>query len=184
MEVQREEFAKRNDKYAEILPERADFPADHQTPELLEFVCTMAMMGVSLNRMCQVPGMPSSTQVTRWLVDNADFEQKYARAKEVSAETMLDEILDIADNTEDDYTPDNYMRGNTPGYQVNTEHIQRSKLRVETRFQLMSLLKPKKYGRKVDMTTNGKDLPSQILGVLNVNSEVVDRKSILDSIEA
>jgi hypothetical protein len=171
-EVQLQVFEERRGKYNELLPAKVDFPADHVTDELTEFVCTMAMMGISLKRMCEVPGMPSRTQVTRWLIDNEIFEAKYARAKEVSAETMLDEVLEIADDGTNDYMEDSYMTGKTPGYQFNGEHIQRSKLRVETRLQLMGLLRPKKYGKKVEMEVSQK--PSPILGVMHVASEVVE----------
>jgi hypothetical protein len=39
---------------------------------------------------------------------------------------------------------------------VNTEHIQRSRLRVDARKWIASKLKPKKYGDKMDVTSDGK----------------------------
>lgn len=41
-------------------------------------------------------------------------------------------------------------------WQLNGEHVQRSRLRIETRKWLMAKMKPKKYGEKLDMTSDGK----------------------------
>lgn len=77
---------------------------------------------------------------------------------------MAEEILDIADDATNDWMADNYDEGKTPGYELNGENIQRSKLRVDTRKWLMAKMKPKRYGDKLDVTTDGKALPAPIYG--------------------
>ena len=51
------------------------------------------------------------------------------------------------------------------GWVLNGEHIQRSRLRVDTRKWYLSKLNPKKYGDKVDVTTKGKEITNPILGI-------------------
>lgn len=151
------------------------------TEEFADAVCDEIANGNSLNSICKMEGMPGRSVVMRWRIQHEDFDVNFARAKEWSTEALLEDILDIADDGTNDYVPDNYMEGRTPGYRVDGENINRSKLRVETRFRLMGLLKPRKYGAKVDMTTNGKDMPTPILGVMNVE---INPNNIMDSIES
>ena len=57
-------------------------------------------------------------------------------------------MLDIADDSTNDYM----MKQGEDGSEyeaLNAEHIQRSRLRIETRKWLSSKLKPKKYGDKI-----------------------------------
>jgi hypothetical protein len=64
-------------------------------------------------------------------------------------ELMATEILDIADDgSNDTYETDD-------GEKVNQDHINRSRLRVDTRKWLMSKLAPKKYGEKVQQEVTG-----------------------------
>ena len=44
------------------------------------------------------------------------------------------------------------------GYIFNSENVQRSRLRIDTRKWLMAKMNPKVYGDKLDMTTNGNDI--------------------------
>jgi hypothetical protein len=72
---------------------------------------------------------------------------------ELRAELMGDEILNICDATQDDIITDE--NGNLL---TNHNVIQRDRLRVDTRKWLMSKMKPKKYGDKTDITTNGEKI--------------------------
>lgn len=91
----------------------------------------------------------------RWIEDDEDKSKQYARACELRAESMADEILAIADSTKDDVITDD--NGNPV---TNHKVIQRDRLRVDTRKWLMSKMMPKKYGERqaIDHTTNGKEI--------------------------
>lgn len=93
--------------------------------------------------------MPDASTIFRWLAKDDDFCDRYTRAKAISADHMEEDMLDIADNGENDWMERNDSEGENIGWQVNGEHIQRSRLRIETRKWLMSKLKPKKYGDKL-----------------------------------
>lgn len=53
---------------------------------------------------------------------------QYARAREIQADMLFDEILEIADNTTSDVT---FAKDGTNT--VNHENIQRARLRIDTR---------------------------------------------------
>jgi hypothetical protein len=115
-----------------------------------EFICLRIANGESLRKICLDPDMPASSTVFKWLGEQKEFSEQYARAREAQMEVMAQEIVDIADdNSEDSQFDDN---GNT---RINSEFVQRSKLRVDTRKWLMSKLAPKKYGEKVDLNHSG-----------------------------
>jgi hypothetical protein len=65
-------------------------------------------------------------------------------------EVWSEEIIEIADDAASDKFTD--ANGNE---RVDNEHINRSRLRVDTRKWLMSKLAPKKYGDKVDLRHAG-----------------------------
>lgn len=93
--------------------------------------------------------MPEGRTVWKWLNTKPEFVQQYTRAKEEAADALADDIQNIADKTlTGEYEP------------------QASRVAIDAYKWTASKLKPKKYGDKLDMTTNGKDLPSPILSTV------------------
>ena len=98
--------------------------------------------------------MPSKTTVFRWLSAFPDFRDQYARAREIQADTLFDDILDIADDARNDWME---RRGeDDAGWQVNGENIRRSQVRIEARKWMAGKLRPKVYGDKLDIDLNSK----------------------------
>jgi hypothetical protein len=132
-------------------------PATVYTPEIAKYICQQLAEGRSLRSICQDEGMPDRSTVYDWLDgDLHGFPDQYARARTRQAETMLDEILEIAD----DATRDVQQIEIAPGVKttsVDFEVISRSKLRVDARKWAMSKLAPKKYGdsKQLDVTSGG-----------------------------
>lgn len=100
--------------------------------------------------------MPSQSMVFRWLEAHENFREQYARAREMQADVFADELTEISDDARNDWMKRNHGEDD-PGWVANGEHIQRSRLRIDTRKWIASKLKPKKYGEKVDMTHAGPD---------------------------
>lgn len=85
--------------------------------------------------------MPGTSTVYRWLADKPEFRELYARAREDQADTLADEIIDIADQKDGEAdTPDS---------------VNRARLRVDARKWIASKLKPKRYGDKIDHEHTG-----------------------------
>ena len=127
-------------------------PTDY-TEELSDTLCAQLAEGLSMRTICASDDMPDKSTVFRWLRTNLEFRDQYEKAKDESADAFTDEMLDIADNGNNDWMENN---GDSEGYRQNGEAIQRSRLRVDTRKWLASKLKPKKYGDKQQIEHSGK----------------------------
>jgi hypothetical protein len=112
--------------------------------ELADNICSAIVEGKSLRRIAKEFGFDLKSFFS-WLRIHEGFLQQYARAKEEQAETFAEEIIEIADNGENDTYEDE--NGFT---RTNHDVIARSRLRVDARKWVASKLKPKKYG---DSTT-------------------------------
>jgi hypothetical protein len=85
------------------------------------------------------------------LLEGSDKKtEQYMRATKIRSDSMGSEILEIADNQENDVIT------NDEGIEIiNHNVINRSRLRVDTRKWLMSKMQPKKYGDKVELDHKG-----------------------------
>lgn len=124
------------------------------TQKLAEAICDEIADGKSLRTICADEKMPDRTQIFRWLRKNEDFRLQYARAKEEAVEAMIEDIVDISDDGTNDYMT--ITKGDHSYNVEDREVTNRSRLRVDTRKWIVSKLKPKKYGDKVDITSDGK----------------------------
>jgi len=124
--------------------------------ELAEKICALLMEGYSLRKICARYGMPDKSTVCRWLAHEPTFRDQYARAREIQAELLADEILDIADDGTNDYVERETADGNTR-ILVDHDHINRSRLRVDARKWVAEKLLPKKYGAKKAIEHTGPD---------------------------
>lgn len=140
------------------------------TQELADKICEELAQGQSMRTVCALDEMPAMSTVFKWLREIKGFSEQYARAKEESTDAMAEDVLDIADDGSNDWMEKQY--GDAEFWVTNGEALQRSRLRVDTRKWLMSKMKPKKYGDKIDMTTNGKDIPAPIYGGKSIDKEV------------
>lgn len=110
-----------------------------------------------MRTVCASEEMPAMSSVFKWLRENKSFSEQYARAKQESTDAMAEEILDISDNGANDWMEKHF--GEQEAWVTNGEALQRSKLRVDTRKWLMAKMKPKKYGDKIDVTSDNKPIP-------------------------
>jgi hypothetical protein len=124
------------------------------TDKLADKICQMIAQGQSVRSICAKKDMISMQTFFRWLRENDKFREQYARACEERSYVHAEDIIEIADNATNDYMEK--LEGD--GYIFNSENVQRSRLRIDTRKWLMSKLNPKVYGDKLDMTTNGNDI--------------------------
>ena len=130
------------------------------TQKLADKICDRLSDGESLRSVCRDEAMPNKSTVFKWLREYPKLTDQYTRAKQESADAMAEDILDISDNGANDWMekhdPDH------PGYDFNGEHLQRSRLRVDTRKWLMAKMKPKKYGDKLEIAGD-KEAPLSII---------------------
>jgi hypothetical protein len=130
--------------------------------EVAQKICARIAEGEPLRAICREPGMPGKTQVYTWMDKdhadyNADFAGRFVRAREQGFDALAEETLEIADDDSRDWEPIKDQEGNITGVRVDGEHVQRSKVRIETRLKLLAKWDPKRYGEKVQLDGPGKN---------------------------
>lgn len=139
-------------------------PTDY-TAEIADAICMRLAAGESLRGICRDDGMPDASTVFRWLASQAEiyapFREQYARAREVQADALVDEILEISDDGTNDWmerqSEAEKGAGVSNGWVLNGEHVQRSRLRVDSRKWFASKVAPKRYGDKIQNEHTGAD---------------------------
>ena len=121
-----------------------------------KLICDRLAAGETLRSICRDDKAPPESTVRQWVMDDRNgFSAQYARARDLGLDAMADELIDVADNATNDYMeredPDN------PGYQLNGENVQRSRLRVDARKWYLCKLAPKRYGDRQQLEVSGKD---------------------------
>lgn len=108
--------------------------------------------GLSLRK--SLKGFLSSSTFFQWIDEDENKAKRYARACEARADAMFDELIDIADKQGEDVTGEDEF-GNPI---INHNIIARNRLQVEARKWALSKMMPKKYGDKLDVTTQGEKI--------------------------
>lgn len=98
--------------------------------EVVGTICMEIMAGKSLRTICAMEGMPAASTVYAWLGKYPEFSQRYACAREVQADVLADEIIEIADS---DLDPN------------------RARVMIDARKWLAGKLRPKKYSDRVEL---------------------------------
>lgn len=115
--------------------------------KLVDHITERIMNGERLKHILLENNMPKAATLFSWFVKDKNLLNQYARAMEIRADLVFDEMLEIADNNEKDHTP--FTGGNV---------VQRDKLRVDTRKWMLSKMNPKKYSDKLDLTSKGNSI--------------------------
>lgn len=108
------------------------------TPDLAAKFCAALADGKSIRTVCKADGMPSKATVFRWLREYPEFAKMYEVATDERADTLVDEIVEIADNCKTD-----------------ADSIRKAKLRIHARVEYAQKMKPRKYGTKLELTGEG-----------------------------
>lgn len=143
------------------------------TDELATTICTRIASGESLRSICKDDSMPAISSVMLWLVDGKHeaFSEQYANARRIQAEVLADELFDISDDGSNDWMERNDKDGE-PGYVINGEHVQRSRLRLDTRKWYLSKVLPKFADKQqIDHTTKGEKLESKPVDLSGLTDE-------------
>ena len=111
-----------------------------RTPEVEERIIEGLTDGVPLRVLCRQDDMPSWRTVYDWINADPSFASRVAYARDLGFEAIAEDILDIADDTP-----------------AISEHVQRSKMRIDTRLKLLACWSPKRYGNKQTVDVGNKE---------------------------
>jgi len=138
---------------------------EEQKTSILNTICENIESGLSLRKALLLDNMPDATTFYAWIDEDEEKSKQYARATQLRAELIFEDILYIADDTSRD-TKTVDLDG-VKIEQVNHEVINRSRLRVDARKWMLSKMMPKKYGDKLDVTSKGDKIQTQqIVGMV------------------
>ena len=144
--------------------------------ELAKKICDLFAQGYSQRQIAKMEDMPTDSTITNWILDKdkKEFLAQYAQAKAKCMDHFADEIVSIADDGANDY----YEREGKDGETIKAldhEHVSRSRLRIDTRKWLMSKLKPKKYGDRLDLgNADGKPLAITVKSLKGMSDDELD----------
>ena len=114
------------------------------SPEIADLICDRIAEGASLRQICQDANMPARSTIFVWLEEHEGFARSYTLARQIQIEDLMDEILEIADDSSNDWI-DREGPGGKKYRVFNPDSIRRSKLRIGARKWLISKLMPKRY---------------------------------------
>ena len=103
-------------------------PKNPETLKKFDEALQLVSNGMGIQKACEKVGVSK----TRFFVDlktNEELREKYARAREEQADYLADEIVQIADETDDPH---------------------KARLQIDARKWTASKLRPKRYGDKID----------------------------------
>ncbi len=131
---------------------------------IFEYVCQEIEKGRALRNVLKDENMPSTSTFYQWLDNDEVKAKQYARATEVRADIIFDDILAIADeNTNDTSINENGIEV------VNNDVIQRSRLRIDARKWVLSKLNPKKFGDKTIHSGDADNPIQTTFSILNID---------------
>lgn len=126
-------------------------------PKIIDEVVDWLATGKTIRDYCRQEGRPCNEAVYRYLANaGEEVDTRIVRARARGCEAIAEQVVAIADDSSGDTTVDE--KGNV---RVDSEFVQRSKLRVETRLRLMSKWNSGRYGDKSQVEHSGKvELPA------------------------
>jgi hypothetical protein len=134
---------------------RAPKKTDEEYRQGFEYICLEIEKGKALRRICNQ--FMSVDKFHSLCALHSSLNERYARACDIRAENIFEDIIVIADdNSNDTYIDDNGIE------RTDNDVIQRSRLRVDARKWVLSKMAPKKYGDKIDLTSDGEKLQSHV----------------------
>lgn len=137
------------------------------TPKLGHRICKLIADGWSVLKITRRRDMPSARTIYDWVLDEdkKEFSHNYARAREAQAEKLFDEILEIADEAK------NVMVGD----KSDSARVQARNLAVDARKWYLSKVLPKKFGEKMDLTSDGKAIVGNTIVFSDFKNETASK---------
>lgn len=133
-------------------------PSKYTTELGIEICMAISESSNGIKVLCaENPKWPSHSTIRKWIFENKEFSDKYDMAKQEQADFLADEILQIADDKDGDLLEGQF------GANGNPVNVSRARLQIDARKWIACKLKPKKYGDKLDLTTDGKSFIQNVV---------------------
>lgn len=138
------------------------------TQDIADKICEGLAMGKSLRTVCISEDMPHISTIFNWFRTQKGFIEQYARAKEESADADLEAMEDIGDIAiqEAKIVDPKAANAVVSAYKLKADNIKWG----------MSKKKPRKYGDKVDVTSDGKAIEGNTIILKDFSGTKTDSK--------
>ena len=124
-------------------------PLEKPDPLIVNEIIDWIAHGNTLRSYCRLKNKPNWRTIYNWLEkDDGDFIARFAHARDMGADAIAEECLEIIDAP----PPLCGSEGNT---RLDPAAVQMQKNRVEARLKLLAKWNPKKYGEKVGVEAEG-----------------------------
>jgi hypothetical protein len=165
-----------------INPKDAELLKLAKDEDRFETIIQDISLGISAIRAIKKIEMSSATFYE--LLKDEDRKNKYARACEIRAGLIFDEMTEICDATENDIIIDHETGKEITNHNV----INRDRLRVDTRKWILSKMNPKKYGDKLEVDAHTENITSiqliqsdgRVYGEISSSEDEVLKKELPD----
>lgn len=127
------------------------------TEDIGNEICAQIIEGKSLRKICRSSKMPHAATVCRWLADDRYkmFREQYAQACKERSEYHHEELIDLGDNAL------SMVKKATDSREASAM-VQALRLKADNIKWSLARMNPKKYGDKLDVTSDGEKLPAPI----------------------
>lgn len=137
-------------------------PPEKPDPVIVEEILEALRNGMTLRAYCRQPGKPHWNTVYNWVEKDEEFAGRFAQARSQGLDAIAQDTLDIIDTF-----PVEALSGD--GKRLDSAHVTWLRNRVEQRMKLLAVWDPKRFGAKVDMTSDGKAVGLNI--VIDMNDQ-------------
>ena len=155
--------------------------------DLADLIVQRVTAGTPLLEVLREEGV-SKSAVYRWMREgsptyNQDFAERMAIAREIGFDEIFEGCLVIADDSTNDWMERREARDGQPsGWTFNAEHVQRSKLRIETRLKLLAKWNPKRFGDRT-VIAGDPEAPLQTRTTIDMSGLSLDQLRTVASIQ-
>jgi len=144
------------------MAEKVGRPNEYTQEKAIE-ICRRLSIGNSLRKVCLDEDMPDVSTVFKWMRENEEFSKQYAQACLERTEAQNEDLLLMGDEA--------IQMAQAVDSKASGAVVQAFKLKADNFKWSMSKMKPKKYGEHLDLTSDGKALPTPIYGSKSTNPE-------------
>jgi len=150
-------------------PKKVGRPPEPVPSDKVDDICQWISQGKTLRQWCRDNKIHYST-VYLWMEKDQEFAQRFARARDIGADCIADETLEIIDTQPDMAVT---TSENSSSERIDSAHVAWLKNRAEQRMKLLAKWNPKKYGDRLALAGD-KENPLEVKQTIDASKLSTD----------
>ena len=142
--------------------------------KIFNSICNRIELGESLRKILKEDSMPSSRTFFKWVDLDEEKVKQYARACELRADILFEEMIEIADTPIEGVVIETDDNGRTK--EKKGDMLGHRRLQIDARKWILSKMNPKKYGDKLEIDQNIIDKRKNISELFPEDSELNEKE--------